>query len=85
MSDYVDDTNATGGVGRRVIPVTHCLEHVAIMHEHTTKIALMDQSISQINKSVESINANVAKLIWIVVGAIGSAGMTWILKGGMHV
>lgn len=62
-----------------------CSEHIATMHDHTVQIALMQQSIIAINKSVETINSNVAKLIWIVVGAIGSAGMTWILKGGLSV
>lgn len=70
---------------KRIIPITHCLEHIAIMHEHTTKIALLEQSISSVHKSVDTINANVAKLIWIVVGALGSAIMAWIVKGGLNV
>lgn len=62
-----------------------CAEHMKMMHQHATQIALLEQSVVSINKSVESINGNVSKLIWIVVGALVMSVMAWLLRGGLHV
>lgn len=62
-----------------------CAAHMKMMNEHSTEIALLKQSMVTVVKSVDSINSNVAKLIWIVIGAIAMAGMTFLIRGGLHV
>lgn len=54
-------------------------------HEHAIRIALLEQSMDGIKGELHSINANITKLVWIVVAALLSSMVQFVLRGGTHV
>ena len=52
--------------------------------DHAIRIALLEQSLTRLEQSMGSINANVNKLVWVVVAAIVSSIVQFILRGGLH-
>ena len=51
--------------------------------DHGTRIALLEQSTSAIQKQLEGINANINKLVWLVLAALVMAAMKFFLMGGL--
>ena len=52
--------------------------------DHAIRIALLEQSMGDIKRELHGINANVNKLVWVVVAAIVSSIVQFILRGGLH-
>jgi len=51
--------------------------------DHSIRIALLEQGMKSITVELHAINANIGRLIWIAVAAIGASAMQFILKGGL--
>lgn len=52
-------------------------------HDHSIRIALLEQGMHNITVELHAINSNISKLIWIAIAAIGASGMQFILRGGL--
>lgn len=52
-------------------------------HDHSIRIALLEQGMKNITIELHAINANISKLIWLAVGAFVVSVMQFILKGGL--
>lgn len=52
--------------------------------DHAIRIALLEQSMGEIKKELHGINANVNKLVWVVVAALVSSVIQFILRGGLN-
>lgn len=52
--------------------------------DHAIRIALLEQSMGDIKTELHGINANVNKLVWVVVAAIISSAVQFLLRGGLH-
>ena len=53
-------------------------------HDHAVRIALLEQSMTGIKQELHQINANISRLVWAVITAIGMAGIQFVLKGGLN-
>ena len=56
---------------------------VATNNDHSIRIALLEQGFKNISSELHAINANISKLIWIAVAAIGASAMQFVLRGGL--
>lgn len=52
-------------------------------NDHSIRIALLEQGMKNITSELHGINANIAKLIWLAVAAIGTSFIQFILRGGL--
>jgi len=52
-------------------------------HDHSIRIALLEQGMKNITDELHSINGNISKLIWIAIAAIGASAMQFVLRGGL--
>jgi hypothetical protein len=53
--------------------------------DHAIRIALLEQSMKDIKSELHGINANVNKLVWVVVAAIVSSAVQFALRGNFNV
>lgn len=53
-------------------------------HDHSVRIALLEQSMSSIKEELHAINANLNRLVWVVIAGIGAAAVQFILRGGLN-
>lgn len=53
--------------------------------DFAVRIALLEQTTAGIKGELHNINANISKLIWVVVAGIGAAFVQFVLRGGLSV
>lgn len=53
--------------------------------DHAIRIALLEQSMSDIKAELRQINSNINRLVWAVIAAIVMAAMQFVIRGGLNV
>lgn len=53
--------------------------------DHAIRIALLEQAMAGIKSELHGINANIGKLIWVVIATLGASVVQFIIKGGLNV
>ena len=53
-------------------------------HDHSIRIALLEQSMSGIKSELHLINGNISKLVWAVIAALVAAAIQFVIKGGLN-
>lgn len=53
------------------------------LHEHSIRIALLEQATLNISNELKTLNGHVSKLIWVVIAAVITSITQFILKGGL--
>jgi hypothetical protein len=51
--------------------------------DHAIRIALLEQGMKNITRELHGINANIGKLIWLALAAIGTSFIQFVLRGGL--
>jgi hypothetical protein len=63
------------GEERRQGPSVHTLDR---------RLALLEAAVKALKAEVHSINNNITRVVWVVLGAILAAFLDFALKGGLH-
>ena len=50
-----------------------------------TRVAVTDTKLDHVSADTAAIRSDIKKLVWIIIGAIATAGMAFVLNGGMAV
>ena len=51
----------------------------------TTRVAVTDTKLDHVSADTAAIRSDIKKLVWIIIGAIASAAMAFLLNGGLNV
>lgn len=53
-------------------------------HDHSIRIALLEQSMSGIKSELHQINSSISRLVWAVIAALVAASVQFIIRGGLN-
>ena len=53
-------------------------------HDHSIRIALLEQSMSGIKGELHAINTSISRLVWAVIAALVAATVQFIVRGGLN-
>lgn len=51
----------------------------------TTRVAVTDTKLDHVSADTAAIRGDIKKLVWIIIGAIATAVMAFLLNGGLQV
>jgi hypothetical protein len=51
--------------------------------EMDKRMALLEQKVDQVDLKVTNINANLARILWIIGGGFIAASVGWVIGGGL--